>query len=81
MPIDLLITYESGRQERHNIPLLSMYGAKEEEGLQTHKPWPWTHPKYQLLVPATEHVRAVEIDPSLRMLDIDLSNNKKQSEL
>jgi hypothetical protein len=81
MPIDLLITYESGRQERHNIPLLSMYGAKEEEGLQTHKPWPWTHPTYQLLVPATERVRAVEIDPSLRMLDIDLSNNKKQSEL
>ena len=38
MPIDLLITYESGRQERHNIPLISMYGAKEEEGLQTHKP-------------------------------------------
>ncbi len=81
MPIDLLITYESGRQERHNIPLISMYGAKEEEGLQTHKPWPWTHPKYQLLVPATERVRAVEIDPSLRMLDIDLGNNKKQIEL
>ena len=58
-----------------------MYGAKEEEGLQTHNPWPWTHPKYQLLVPATERVRAVEIDPSLRMLDIDLGNNKKQIEL
>ena len=54
---------------------------RKKRGYKRINPWPWTHPKYQLLVPATERVRAVEIDPSLRMLDIDLGNNKKQIEL
>ena len=76
MPVDLTITYESGRTERHNIPLLSMYGSKRQEGLTVHQPWPWTHPKYQLNIPSTEGIRSIEIDPSLRMLDIDLTNNK-----
>ena len=76
MPVDLTITYESGRTERHNIPLLSMYGSKRQEGLTVHQPWPWTHPKYQLNIPSTERIRSIEIDPSLRMLDIDLTNNK-----
>jgi len=75
MPVDVLVRYEGGREEMHTIPLVSMYGAKHQEGLEVHEPWPWTHPEYKLYIPSSETVMGVEIDPSKRMLDIDRKNN------
>jgi hypothetical protein len=75
MPVDVLVTYESGREELHTIPLVSMYGAKRQEGIEVHEPWPWTHPEYKMYIPTSETIKRIEIDPSKRMLDIDQSNN------
>ena len=75
MPVDVLVTYESGREELHTIPLMSMYGAKRQKDVEVHEPWPWTHPEYTMYVPSSEAVKRLEIDPSKRMLDIDRSNN------
>jgi hypothetical protein len=75
MPIDLKITYESGREYWASIPLVSMYGGKREANLDLQSPWAWTHPNYTLLLPGTEPVKSVEIDPSKRLLDIDMTNN------
>ena len=75
MPVDVLVTYESGRKELHTIPLMSMYGAKRQERVEVQRPWPWTHPKYTMYIPSSEAIKRLEIDPSKRMLDIDRSNN------
>ncbi|MGB0194503.1 MAG: M1 family metallopeptidase, partial [Schleiferiaceae bacterium] len=75
MPVDVMVLYDGGRKELHTIPLVSMYGAKHQEGLEVHQPWPWTHPEYKLFIPSKETVIGVEIDPSKRMLDIDRNNN------
>ena len=75
MPVDVLVTYESGRKELHTVPLMSMYGAKRQEGVEVHEPWPWTHPEYTMCVPSSEAIKRLEIDPSKRMLDIDRRNN------
>jgi hypothetical protein len=75
MPLDIMVLYEGGRKETHTIPLVSMYGAKHQDGLEVHQPWPWTHPEYKLFIPSKETVIGVEIDPSKRMLDIDRNNN------
>jgi hypothetical protein len=75
MPVDLRITYASGRIEMLNIPLVSMYGAKRIEGYDAQAPWGWTHPEYVLKHTATEPIISIEVDPSQRLLDIDRSNN------
>ncbi|MDG1526399.1 MAG: M1 family metallopeptidase [Schleiferiaceae bacterium] len=75
MPVDLRITYASGRTEMLNIPLVSMYGAKRVEGYDVQSPWAWTHPEYILKHTSTEPIISIEIDPSKRLLDIDRANN------
>lgn len=76
MPIDLKVTYDDGSQRLFTIPLLSMYKAKEDLRFEAMKPWPWTHPTYELKLPdGGRHIQKVEIDPTLRLLDIDRTNN------
>lgn len=76
MPIDLKVTYQDGTQRLFTIPLLSMYKAKEDMRFEAMKPWPWTHPTYELKLPdGGRHIQKVEIDPTLRLLDIDRTNN------
>ncbi|MGN6618051.1 MAG: M1 family peptidase, partial [Ilyomonas sp.] len=79
--IDVLITYKDGSKELHYIPMNLMYGAKPDEDKNTprtvHEEWKWTHPEYQLPVSKTVHdIKEIEIDPSMRMADINRVNNK-----
>ncbi len=77
MPLDVLVTLEGGEQKLYYIPMEIMRGYKpEEEGMPTRvvmKDWPWPYPNYELQVAGK--VESVEVDPSLRMADVDRSNN------
>jgi hypothetical protein len=80
MPLDVLITYKDGKQEMHNIPLDLMYGTKPAEDATeriVEKPWRWTHPEYKFTISrGIQDIKSIEIDPSMRMADINRNNNK-----
>ena len=83
MPLDIKITYADESTSYHTIPLGMMRNAKVQDGDQTYlvePDWVWTNPSYQLLIkPMDKRVKVVEIDPSLRLADFDLSNNRKEA--
>ncbi|TRX60854.1 M1 family metallopeptidase [Fulvivirga sp. M361] len=80
MPIDLYIEYMDGSKEIIYVPLRIMRGFKNVEDTKveriTKESWPWTYPSYTLKIkhPASK-IKSLEIDSSLRMADIDRSNN------
>jgi hypothetical protein len=81
MPIDVQLSFKDGTQELHYIPLSLMYGEKPSEDpsipRKVYEPWKWTHPIYiietnrKLL-----EITTAEIDPSLRMADVERKNNR-----
>jgi len=81
MPIDLQLTFKDGSKEMHYVPAYLMFGAKKAEDasitFKTYPAWKWTHPTY--VIESSRKLtdfKAVEIDPSLRMADVDRKNNK-----
>lgn len=79
MPIDLDLTLKDGTKQRVHIPLRIMRKAKaaeDEVPYRVAEAWPWTHPTYEVVleVPKNQLLR-VEIDASLRLADVDRSNN------
>jgi aminopeptidase N len=80
MPIDLQLRFTDGSTELHYIPLNLMYGEKPAEN-ETRRvvenEWKWTHPVYVISVKRKLNtIKAVEIDPSKRMADVEQKNNK-----
>lgn len=81
MPIDLLVEYEDGSKELFYIPLREMRGEKPEESFSIYKgvqrtvleDWFWTKPTYT--VELGKKAVKVQIDPSLRLADIESANN------
>lgn len=81
MPVDLQLSYKDGTKELHYVPLGLMFGEKSPEDPATkpkvYEPWKWTHETY---IVETDRkltdLNGVEIDPSLRMADINRNNNK-----
>lgn len=85
MPLDIVVTTKEGRTHMYNIPLRLMRGAKQDEGLadsyEVTADWPWTNPDYELTIDIRyDEIEKVEIDPSNRLADIDLTNNVWDSE-
>ena len=85
MPIDLLVVYQDGSRESYYMPLRMMRGEKPNPYPQFERTvlddWPWAYPTYQLTINAPlEQVRAVVIDPSQLMADINSQNNLWLSE-
>ena len=84
MPLDILVVYSDGTRETFYAPLRMMRGEKENpyEGLKrTVLPdWPWANPRFDFTVnrPLGD-IRAVIIDPSQLMADIQLENNVWQT--
>lgn len=80
MPIDVLLTFKDGTQELHYIPLNLMYGEKPSENSlprTVHPEWRWTHPDYSFTTTrAIKELKSIEIDPSMRMADLNRTNNK-----
>ena len=80
MPIDLLVVYQDGSRESFYMPLRMMRGEKPNPYPQFERTvledWPWAHPTYQFTIQKPlEEVRAVVIDPSQLMADINSQNN------
>ena len=79
MPIDLIINLKNGTKKCYYIPLGIMRGNKKPENAMPRKimrDWHWTHPNYNLMIEVNlDNIKSIEIDPSLRMADIDRSNN------
>jgi hypothetical protein len=79
MPIDLMVTYADGSQEIFYMPLRMMRDTKPKETdvPRTIKPdWPWVNPTYTLEIDRpTSQIKRIEIDPSMRMADVNRDNN------
>lgn len=81
MPIDFLVEYKDGTKELFYIPNLELRGIKSEENLEIYQgakrtvlePWAWTNPTYKVSV--SKEVKKATIDPTLRLADIDLTDN------
>lgn len=81
MPIDLVVTYKDGSKELYYVPVNETLGNKqvEDKSMQRYdlKAWPWVNPSYTLKINRkSDEIASVEIDPSLRMADIERKNNK-----
>jgi len=80
MPVDVHITFKDGSTESHYVPLDMMFGAKPAEDSLARKvyaEWPFTRETYNIT--STQkliNVVRIEIDPSLRLADVDRRNNK-----
>ena len=85
MPIDVLVVYEDGTQETYYAPLRMMYGEKENpySNLQrTVLPdWAWAYPSYDFTINKPfASVKAIVIDPSQLMADVNGENNVWQKQ-
>lgn len=80
MPVDLQLTFKDGTAEMHYIPLDLMYGEKPVENditRKTYPAWKWTSEVYTIESNRKlADISVAEIDPSLRMADVERQNNK-----
>jgi hypothetical protein len=80
MPIDVQLTFKDSTQELHYVPRGEMYNIKPVEHnipRTVYAPQPWTH--REMVISTTKplsDIIGVEIDPSLRLADVDRKNNK-----
>ncbi len=79
MPIDLLVVYEDGTQETYYIPNTLMRWEKENPypiERTVLKGWDWAFPTFSFEIPKLKsNIKAIVIDPSGLMADVDLDNN------
>lgn len=84
MPLDVKVSYTDGTSAWYYIPLRIMWGVKENpypgENWTVSDDWPWVFPGYELSIdrPVSDIAR-IEIDPSMRMADVNRSNNVWES--
>lgn len=84
MPIDVLIVYNDDSRETFYAPLRMMRGEKENPYSSINRTvledWPWTNPSYEFTISKPMNtVKAVVIDPSILMADINPNNNVWQA--
>jgi len=84
MPMDVLVVYADDTRETFYAPLRMMRGEKQNPypaiTRKVLEDWPWTNPTYSFTIgkPVSE-IKAVVIDPSLLMADINAENNVWQA--
>lgn len=81
MPLDVVVTYQDGSQEMLYFPLVIQRGSKpEEEGMPKRvltQKWPWTNKTLDVILDRPiDQIKSIEIDPSLRMADVNRENNR-----
>lgn len=80
MPLDILVVYQDNSRETFYTALRMMRGEKENPYPSIKRTvledWPWAFPTYDILLdrPMSD-IKAIVIDPSQLMADIDRSNN------
>ncbi len=85
MPMDILVVYEDGTQETYYASLRMMRGEKENpypNYKRTVLPdWPWAYSTYSFnLERPVSEIKAIMLDPSLLMADVNRENNIWQAE-
>ncbi len=80
MPLDILVVYNDGTRVTYYAPLRMMHGEKANPYLGINRTilpdWPWAYPSFDFTVDKPiDAIRAIVIDPSQLMADIDLENN------
>ena len=80
MPVELVITFKDGSKEMFYIPTNETLGNKPRENQSMPRndlnAWPWVYPTYNLtLKRKVEEVATIEIDPSMRLADVERKNN------
>jgi hypothetical protein len=79
MPVEVVVEYMDETKEKYYIPLRIMRGIKPDDAEMPRKvleDWPWTYPTYTFAIPGiADNIKKIEIDPSMRMADVDRSNN------
>ena len=84
MPMDILVVYNDGTRETFYAPLRMMRGEKENPYPDLKRTvladWPWAYPTFEFSInrPINE-IRAIMIDPSQLMADVDPENNVWQT--
>ncbi len=80
MPLDVELQFKDGSRETVYIPQYLMFGAKPAEDKNPRivcEAWKWTSPTYTF---ETSHhlmdLKIVEIDPTMRMADVNRKNNR-----
>lgn len=81
MPLDVQLEFKDGTKMMVNIPQYQMFGAKPAEDASmpwvVAEPWKWTHPEYVFEIKRKiNEIKALEIDPSRRMADVERRNNR-----
>ena len=81
MPIDVVVSYHDGSKELYYIPLNETLGNKIVEDKTMKRvaleAWPWVNPSFIMKINHTSsEIATIEIDPTLRMADVDRKNNK-----
>ncbi|SNR60825.1 Peptidase family M1 [Maribacter sedimenticola] len=85
MPLDILVVYEDNTKETFYAPLRMMRGEKDNpySGIERTvlEDWPWAYPTYTFAIEKPmSSIKAIVIDPSQLMADVDLENNVWQAE-
>jgi len=76
MPLDITLTTKRGETYNYHIPLVSMFGAKQNKGVVNLKAWAWTSVEYDWPMELkVEEIDNIRIDPLLLMADINPRNN------
>ena len=80
MPLDVEVEFTDGSIKHYYIPLRIMWGQKESEFPEVEREvaedWPWVFPEYELTIDRPiNDIQRIEIDPSLRMADVNRTNN------
>jgi hypothetical protein len=79
MPLDVVVEMKDGSKKMYNIALRIMRGNKTFEG-EIAEDWPWTNASYDLqLDVAKEKIAKISIDPGVKMMDVERSNNEWQN--
>ncbi|MBT8179511.1 MAG: M1 family peptidase, partial [Eudoraea sp.] len=80
MPQDILLVYEDASREAFYTPLRMMRGEKGNPYLGIQRPvlpeWPWAMPTFEFTInKPLSSIRAVLLDPSQLMADVNPENN------
>jgi hypothetical protein len=81
MPVDLMVTYTDGSRELLYIPMNETLGNKPAEDISLQRveldTWNWVEPRYTIKIArVANEISTIEIDPSMRMADIERKNNR-----
>lgn len=85
MPIDILVLYNDGTQETFYAPLRMMYGEKKNPYANLKRTvlqdWPWAYSNYDFTLDKEfNNVKAIVLDPSQLMADVNEENNVWQAQ-